>query len=177
MIFFRDSEKLSIGMIQNAVCFLTLNFLLVTFGTAAPRGYCVGLRCSDDAAAPTKTDSRIHLFDVPLDSPMKCEISKELPCLVQFARGMTGKIDITSVYGSSGSIEPTRSDRNPRDSSKVVDCTYVSLGQNTRNAGYPDAIAGQKRSGYEPCCRSYLTRESPTSNPLSFAWKYIETKK
>jgi hypothetical protein len=163
--------------VQTPIHFFILNLFLISFCSATSRGDISHLQYADETTADAPASSRACLFVIPLDSPMEYQLAKGFPCLVQFARGLAGRIDITSVRSGSGTIEPTHQEGSSKDSIRATDCNYASIGQDTKHLGSPDKSGRQHHSIPALSRDKRITKESPASNPLSFAWEYLETKK
>jgi hypothetical protein len=177
MISISGRAQFDSRMVHNVICFLILNLVLISFGSATSRRDNPNLRYVKAVATDTTAIARAYLFDVPLDSPMNCRVEKDLPVFVKVARELNGRIDLTSVSAGADTFERTHGEKNPVDSVAAIDGNYASLGQNSKLLGSCDRAVGRTHHGSALNHDTRIFKESPTSNPLSFVWEHLETKK
>jgi len=125
----------------------------------------------------TPAIARACLFDVPLDSPNDCRLGRDLPGMVKVAREFAGKMDMTSVSACTNVLERSPEGKNSKDSIDTANSNYVSLGQNSKRFGSLDRSTGRGNLGHVSNRKKQISSQPLTSDPLSFAWGFLETKK
>jgi hypothetical protein len=123
----------------------------------------------------TEVVSPTYFSNPPTGRPLKGEIEKDLSDLVQLAREMVGRIDMTSVSG--GILEETQDQKSSNSSLKLMDDCFLLSGQNTKQVAPPNDVEDEPHPAFAIRHDKWITKDSPADKPLSFTWQYIQTKK
>lgn len=153
------------------------NLLFILFAGGTLQADNAREQCLNSQLTPSRVISQTHFSDVPLLRISGNEFHKELSGLVQHAEDIVGRADMTSTHTYIGSFERTDDRRDPKCSVEIMEDVFASPGQNIKHLSTPNDAASQIHHGSTLTSNKRITKESPTSNPLSFAWEYLETKK
>ena len=163
-------------LMRKAAYFLILSLLSISFGSGILQAGTVHEQFINNSPTTyTEAVSPTYFSNPPTGRPLKGEVEKDLSDLVQLAREMVGRIDMTSVSG--GILEETHDQESSKSSLKLMDDCFLLSGQNTKQVAAPNDVEDEPHPAFAIRHDKWITKDSPANKPLSFAWKYIQTKK
>ncbi len=164
-------------MVQAIIYFSILNLAFIFFGSGILRADNSNVRCTSIEAPQAEIVSNPYLSDTSFDKALKNKTEKDLAELVQVARGISGRTDITAVRPYVDILEQSDNPKNSRGSITLTGDNFASLAQNTKRLNSPDNLSNQTHHGYILDLNKRITETPPTYNGLSFTREYLETKK
>jgi len=166
-----------VGILRKLFCLSIFCFLAIFLETAAVQANGIQVQIMDRSANSAETVSPAYLSRLQIGRPLKSRFSRDLFDLVQLAREISGRMDMTSVQTSIHALSETRDQDNSQDNVRIVDNSFVSPGQNTRHVVSPYEAGSQPQHDPALTCNKRIAKESPTSIALSFTREYLQTKK
>lgn len=162
---------------QTIAFFLLLILIFFSCGSVATRGETKNFAELKITGSSTCMILKTALYGAALNSPTQERFKKKLPGFVQAARETAGRVDITSARALTSSLDQTQDRKDPKGSVRIIEDSFLPTGPNTRSPNSLNEDASQIYCAMTPTRNKRITIESPTSNPLSFAWEYLQTKK